>query len=304
MSYTYDLPDFKRFLNDRNDRYRVDGLIFWQNRIPLPVDLFNRMFGEAEFFFELYLDHLMAALVTLAHTKEVVGPVPFASLPAKEAEPRRAQASQALAAVLSGKAAYRNTASRLAGLLGLEGYRPDGGRLAAALCHQGKKYARLYFPEAFREVVGTHHPGALSHIAVDNTDMFGNVIADHYDIYRSGFSDALAIIFNLLLEFRLLCGGNASSLQRISLSVEQEVDGIRVEVKKTRDGSLWEPDYTDDHLLRLNPEHPFFRAAARSGNTTLLGELLHALGKFEYSQFTDAQKKLLENMRQEISREL
>ena len=262
------------------------------------------MFGEADFFFELYLDHLMAAIVAAENTKQVLGEGGiFAALPRSESELRGTSIVRSLTAIISENGAYRQTAVRLSRLLGLESYCLGGGRMAAALCHQGKKYSRLFFPEQFREILDTYHPLTLLTIGCDNTDMFGNVIADHYDIYRSGFSDALAIIFNLLLEFRLICGGAKSSIQRISLSVEQE-DGVRVEVKKTRDGSLWEPDFADDHLLRLNPEHPFFQVAVKSGCVEVMKELLNSLGRFEYSQFSDAQRKLVENMRQEISREL
>ena len=47
MSYQYDLADFKRYLHDKNRYYRVDGLIFWQNRIPMPIDQFNRYFDKS-----------------------------------------------------------------------------------------------------------------------------------------------------------------------------------------------------------------------------------------------------------------
>jgi hypothetical protein len=158
-------------------------------------------------------------------------------------------------------------------------------------------------PSLFREVFNNQHPGIYAQIGCDNTDMFGNIVADRYNIYRSGFSDALAIIFNLLLDFRIVCTNHRSSIQRISISVEQS-DNFNIELKRTKDGSLWEPDYTDDHVLRINPEHPFFKAATDGGSTLMLNELLYSLSKFENSQFSDTQRKLLENMRQEISREL
>ncbi|WP_210437722.1 hypothetical protein, partial [Vibrio crassostreae] len=73
-----------------------------------------------------------------------------------------------------------------------------------------------------------------------NTDMFGNIIADRYNIYRSGFSDALAIIFNALLEFRILCSGRGEHLQKIRVMAPL-IEDIDVRVGKTSDGSLWEP---------------------------------------------------------------
>ena len=67
MSYQYDLADFKRYLQDRNRAYRVDGLIFWQNRIPLPIDLFNRIFDESDQIVTDYIYQLAAS--TLAFNK-------------------------------------------------------------------------------------------------------------------------------------------------------------------------------------------------------------------------------------------
>ena len=61
MSYQYDLADFKRYLHDRNRAYRVDGLIFWQNRIPLPIDLFNRIFDESDQIVTDYIYQLAAS---------------------------------------------------------------------------------------------------------------------------------------------------------------------------------------------------------------------------------------------------
>ena len=305
MSYSYDLPDFKRYLNDHNPSYRTDGLIFWQNRIPLPIDLFNRIFGESDYFFELYLDHLLAAVIARASTKAILGDqINFPELPGSAVRGRLHEVTREISEILVATKNYRKTATIFSEQLGLDTYKLDSVRLGEALCHQGKKYSRLYCPVAFRAVIQKEHPNALLQISNDNTDMFGNLIADHYDIYRSGFSDALAIIFNQLLEFRLLCGGRISSVRRVTLVMEDEIGEISVELKRTRDGSLWEPDYSDDHLLRINPEHPFFRFAVDAGATVCINELLYTFSKFENSQFSDAQRKLLENMRQEISREL
>lgn len=79
-------------------------------------------------------------------------------------------------------------------------------------------------------------------IGQDNTDMFGNIIADRYNIYRSGFSDALAIIFNALLEFRLLFSGKSGNLPRFRV-IMTAPDDVDIRFGKTADGSLWEPGY-------------------------------------------------------------
>ncbi|WP_108320988.1 hypothetical protein [Vibrio cholerae] len=67
MNYQYDLADFKRYLNDKNSKYRVDGLIFWQNRIPLPIDLFNRIFNESSQIVSDYVYQVVASSVTFSN---------------------------------------------------------------------------------------------------------------------------------------------------------------------------------------------------------------------------------------------
>lgn len=307
MSYVYDLPDFKRFLNDSNSSYRVDGLIFWQNRIPLPMDLFNRMFEDGGHFFSLYTNHLMAALVACEYQAEICDHfnVPFEDLPSKNMKGSERALELVLQAIIDREQRFRATAAAVTDQLQLEDYQLNAASLTSALCHQGKKYMRLHCPVAIHDIISVRFPSAAGIIGSSNTDMFGNVIADHYNIYRSGFSDALAIIFNKHLDFRLMCHGHTPGLQRVSLSVEGDDLNFSVIEERTKDGSLWEPDYQDDHVLRINPEHPFCKKMAAEGvDTTAVAELLYEMSVFENSQFSDSQKKLLENMRQEISREL
>ena len=63
-------------------------------------------------------------------------------------------------------------------------------------------------------------------VGQDNTDMFGNIIADRYNIYRAGFGDALAFIFNALLDFRILCSGRGGHLQelRVIAPLVEDID--------------------------------------------------------------------------------
>ena len=68
MSYQYDLADFKRYLNNKNPKYRVDGLIFWQNRIPIPIDLFNRIFNESDQIVSEYVYQVVASAVTFSNS--------------------------------------------------------------------------------------------------------------------------------------------------------------------------------------------------------------------------------------------
>ncbi|WP_372741990.1 hypothetical protein [Neptunomonas sp.] len=306
MSYQYDLPDFKRYLNDLNKKNRVDGLIFWQNRIPLPIDLFNRMFRESDHFISLYFDHLLAAVLVLEGSAEKLASfgLTFADLPSSDVNKQLGQMTSFIHSSLQQDRRLQNVASELTVLMGVSDYQPKAARLIEALTHKGKKYPRLYCPPIVRETVSATFPSVFKDIGADNTDMIGNVIADHYDMYRAGFGDALANIFNKLLDFRLVCNGVSSGLQ-ILTSIVCESDMTVIE-ERTRDGSLWEPELLEEHAVRLNPEHPFFTVLGSGSPSSLkaVTELLYSLSKFESHQFSTPQKKLIENMRQEISREL
>ena len=132
--------------------------------------------------------------------------------------------------------------------------------------------------------------------------MFGNIIADRYNIYRSGFSDALAIIFNALLDFRIMCSGRGAHLSQVRV-ITPLIEEADIRLGKTSDGALWEPGYEDDHYIILNDEHPLMRNLSEN-EVKPLAEFLFYIGEFENSQFSDASKKLVENLRQSISRSL
>lgn len=302
MSYQYDLADFKRYLHDRNRAYRVDGLIFWQNRIPLPIDLFNRIFDESDQIVTDYIYQLAAS--TLAFNKagafeEKLGH-PLSDLPTKVLEQKYTTLSGWVTAELPANSPIARMTYEIAEMLSVPEFNFSADSVAAALIHQGKKYTRLFIPSTVRELVERFVE--CDAIGQDNTDMFGNVIADRYNIYRSGFSDALAIIFNALLDFRLLFSGKGNRLQKISLITSTPTD-LDVRFGVTTDGSLWEPGYEDDHFVTINNKHPLIRRLSQE-QSPALAELLFFLAQYENSQFSDQNKKFIENMRQTLSREL
>ncbi|MDY0134327.1 MAG: hypothetical protein RBS14_01395 [Atribacterota bacterium] len=302
MSYQYDLADFKRFLHAKNPKYRVDGLIFWQNRIPLPIDLFNRIFDEADAIIVEYINQVTASALAFSCGEELLEKfgTQITSLPSSELEGQQYAVAEWSELKLQEMPHIRLLAFDIAEILGLEEFKLSSVSLAVSLSHQGKKYSRLFMPETIKECFNKR--GGADEVGKDNTDMFGNIIADRYNIYRSGFSDALAIIFNALLEFRILCAGRGSNLKRLSLTVEK-TEGIDIRLGKTADGSLWQPGYDDDHYVLLSTEHPLLRNRSEA-ETGFLAELLYYIAEFENNQFSDTQRKLLENMRQEVSRGL
>ncbi|MGG4663204.1 hypothetical protein [Providencia vermicola] len=302
MNYQYDLADFKRYLNDRNSNYRVDGLIFWQNRIPLPIDLFNRIFHESDLIVSNYVHQVAASAVTFSHSDsfQTEFAIDVSDLPTRALGKQLLKLKDWLNQKLPNNSSVICMSYEIAEILGLDDFAFSIDKISEALQHQGKKYARLFIPEKVREqydlILGTDGVG------IDNTDMFGNIIADRYNIYRSGFSDALAIIFNILLEFRILCSGKGVHLNRLRV-IAPQMEDIDVRLDKTRDGSLWEPGYEDDHYIILNREHPFVRSLSEEQSNPL-AEVLFYIGEFENSQFSDESKKLVENLRQAVSRSL
>lgn len=302
MSYQYDLADFKRYLNDKNPKYRVDGLIFWQNRIPLPIDLFNRIFNESDQIVFDYLYQVAASAVTFSNKNsfEKAMTVKVNDLPSGDLKKQALSLKSWLNENLTDHSPVVRILYEIADILGLDNFVLSIEKIAEALQHQGKKYGRLFIPTEIREQLSLI-PYCNS-VGTDNTDMFGNIIADRYDIYRSGFSDALAIIFNALLEFRILCSGRGEHLQRLRVIVPLLKD-VDIRLGKTRDGSLWEPGYEDDHYITLNREHPLMRDLSEEQSKPL-AEVLFYFGEFENGQFSDESKKLVENLRQTVSRSL
>lgn len=302
MSYQYDLADFKRYLNDKNPKYKVDGLIFWQNRIPLPIDLFNRFFNESDQIISDYVYQVSASAVTFSNQEsfESAFKINVTDLPTSALSKKIPVLQNWLLDFLPEHSQVANMAYEIADILGLDGFIFSVDKVAEALQHQGKKYARIFLPTLVRDKFNKiPHCGTVGQ---DNTDMFGNIIADRYDIYRSGFSDALAIIFNALLDFRILCSGRGERLNKFKV-IAPLVQDIDVRLGKTQDGSLWEPGYEDNHYITINNEHPMMRQISGEQSKPL-AELLFFLGEFENGQFSDDIKKMVENLRQTVSRSL
>lgn len=302
MDYQYDLADFKRYLNQKNEKYRVDGLIFWQNRIPLPIDLFNRIFNESDQIVTDYIYQVAASAVTFSNRNsfQEIFDIEVTDLPKADLKKQLIDLNHWLTEALYDGSAVVNMTYEIADLLGMDGFTFSISKVADALQHQGKKYARIFMPVEVKQQYSSIK--GCDEVGQDNTDMFGNIIADKYNIYRSGFSDALAIIFNALLEFRILFSGKGGYLPKVRI-IAPVVDDVDVRIGKTSDGSLWEPRYEDDHYITINQDHPLVRqlSAEQFGP---LAECLFFLGELENSQFSDEKKKFVEELRQSLSRSL
>jgi len=302
MEYEFDVSDFKAYLKERSHYYRVDGLTFWQKKIPIPIDLFNRIFEDSGAILFEYINHLTVAVLVFSEKEEFESlfGVTVEKLPSEDLLTQSEKLVEWLSGVLLKNNAYEHFMLNAAEILKLDGVKVEPSHLATALSHGGKKYSRLSYPEAIKTLIADFP--ALDYLPISKTDMFGNVIADRYEIYRSGFSDALANIFNALIDFKLVCGKHESVIQRINLSVE-EPKSDKYKFEKAQDGSLWEPGYDINSLVKINPEHPFLKSIPDQDSEFII-DILYYLSEFEGQQFNESSRKTIENMRQEISRSL
>jgi len=302
MDYQFDVSDFKAYLKDKNPKYRVEGLTFWKTTIPLPIDLFNKIFDDSGIILSEYINHLTAAIIVFTEREvfEELFLISVDQLPSKDLINKKSLVIKWLEDLFENNKSYQHFMLNVSEALSLESISIDPEGITKALCHEGRKYSRLAYPKPLKVYVA-EFPLAVS-ICTKNTDMFGNIIADRYSIYRSGFSDALAIIFNALIDFKLICNNHETIVQRINLNIDNPGNN-EYKLEKTQDGSLWEPNYTKNHLVKINVEHPFIKTLPPQ-DTKHITDILYFLSEFEDSQFSDSQRKVLENMRQEVSKSL
>lgn len=302
MDYQFDVSDFKSYLKNKNPKYRVEGLTFWKTTIPIPIDLFNKIFDDSGIILSEYINQLTAAIIVFTEREgfEERFLISVDQLPTKALIKQKKMVIKWLEDVFEKNKSYQYFMLNVAEALSLDNITIDPEGITKALCHEGKKYCRLAYPKALKAYVSAY-PLADA-ICTDNTDMFGNIVADRFGIYRSGFSDALATIFNALIDFKLICNSHETTVQRINLSIDNSGNN-EYKLEKTQDGSLWEPNYTENHLVKINVEHPFIKTLPPQ-STKHITDILYFLSEFEDSQFSDSQRKVLENMRQEVSKSL
>ena len=194
--------------------------------------------------------------------------------------------------------------------LGIEDYQIKVPSLIQALSHQGKKYSRIYCPVEIKKKIKTSFPEILKGFAMSNGDMFGNVVADQLNIYRSGFNDAFASIFSRLLDFKICeCRGVLSSRPKITLLFNKTTGDIETTKKfiyeRTSDGSLWEPYFDGEYKVKLNPAHPYSKKLPEFNESSkCFYEFLVKITEYEAQLGNDKDLKSIEAMRAAVSRNL
>lgn len=312
--YSLDKYEFKKYLLDELSDTRQEELIFWKRNIPMPVDLIYNIFEKRGNLFSTYLDHIGAAyLFAWAEKKEGRNwKVNFPSQPTKENISQKVLVLDTFNKYFE-ESGTGEMLNNFAELFLLENYRPDSAALAAALCHDGRKYKRLYIPQPVREKLMQVFPDLLTEMALSNWDMFSNVIADELKVYRMGFADAFNGIFIKLIEYVLKNSGGTQKkyVSATGFDLIQEnkniVSDIGIVYGNVSDGSIWEPSYTSGRTSAvLNKLHPFFDQLQKSGHEagSIISKLLNVMAEKENGILRDRDKKVIEMFRQDVSREL
>ncbi|HEY4325123.1 MAG TPA: hypothetical protein VGN20_14095 [Mucilaginibacter sp.] len=312
--YALDKYEFKKYLLDELADTRQEELIFWKNTIPMPVDLIYNIFDKRGTLFRTYLDHIGAAYL-FAWSERQEGKDWKASFILQPTAANTAQKAT-LIETFTKHFDEAQTGELLAGLSELfllENYRTGAEALVQAICHEGRKYKRLYIPVPVRQKLQEAFPDLLDYMSLSNWDMFSNVIADELKVYRMGFADAFNSIFIKLIEFVLRYSGTAQkkyvSATGFDLRQKKTDSGNENEViyGNVSDGSIWEPAYASGKTYAvMNKLHPYCDELQKNGTEAehMLGELLNVMAEKENEMLRDRDKKVIEIFRQDVSREL
>lgn len=293
--------DFKNFLlKKESSGYTQDDLIFWKNRIPLPLDLVYRLYDERNSLIQLYLDHLTAIKIYAEFASKT-------DLPAVDRLPDKKLISPIENVILNDieYSIFEEVITALAGKLGIGAtYEFKKESILDALKHNGKKYSRIYIHDDLKEILFSNSMELRSKVGVSNHDMFGNIVCDYFNVYRSGFSDALASIFSDLVDYVIQTKDINNSRPNFNISIDSSSNSRDANILLTEGlaGNIYEPLHHDGVVgMRINSKHAFIESL-NSDELNKLTPFLLSLSEIELNCFSDSKAKILEENRQEVSR--
>ncbi len=309
---TLNKHDFKKYLLEKLPDSKQEELIFWKKGIPLPIDLVYKLFEQRGELLKIYLDHISAVLLYSYSSKidSSNQELEINSLPSSYNKNHKQKLEDHYHSYYL-KSKISNITNVLADRLFVVEYNFSCDNYFKAICHDGRKYKRLYLPLIIKERIKAYDSELLKIVGVSNSDMFGNIVADELGVYRSGFSDAFAAIFNKLLDFILertsekqISTSTASKI-RISQVNETEVPFLKIATGKIDDGSLWEPKYIDaKSSFILNSRHPYYELINNKTGIEVLVDIVSQSASIESETIRDTTNKILETYRQDLSRRL
>ncbi len=304
MTDKYSYPDFIEYCTKNNNSFRSENEIFWSNRIPVPSILVKRVFFSSDTYLKEYVHHLLAgtilALNDLSHSEEKV----FQSLPDPEVTHIKNDFLKEIWNDAQGIDKFKEFERVVSSMCGLGAFELNVDDYLGCLSHKGKKYDRLYYPEVVKQLIEEAFPKVFNLLKRSNGDMFGNVVVERLNIYRSGFSDAFTAIFNRFLDFKFELFPNVNPL--VVNQGQTEIVTVRnigfIEPVEYAGGNWWNPVMQQGGAIgvEIDLNHPI--------NTLPPEEQLHllllALAKEEMFIFNDEQKMAVENYRFRVSQEL
>jgi hypothetical protein len=307
---TLNKQDFKKYLLANLPDSRQEELIFWKKKIPLPIDLIYKIFDKRGALIKIYLDHISSfCLYSYASVIDNPNSVPeLSNLPNSSNNSNfDILSTQYNNHYLNSK--ISDLTANLASRLFIVEYKFSEADYLKALCHEGRKYKRLYLPSEIKKCLKSYDSELIEHIGVSNGDMFGNIVADELGVYRSGFSDAFSAIFNKLLDFIFQYSDDnqisISTASQIKISQLNEPLPSYVIINKglVVDGSLWEPKYVDAKpSYILNEKHPYLEFLNNKTGLEVLIDFASQSALIEGETIKDSTRKALEIYRQDISR--
>lgn len=309
---TLNKHDFKKYLLEKLPDSRQEELIFWKKGIPLPIDLVYRIFDQRGELIKIYLDHL-SAVSLYSYSAKIESSnydLEISNIPSAENKANEKKLSEQFYKYYI-KSKISDLTNVLAERLYVVEYKFTESNYLTAISHEGRKYKRLYLPLKIKESIKVYDSDLLKIVGISNGDMFGNIVADELGVYRSGFSDAFAAIFNKLLDFileksdgKLIRNSSASNI-RISQVSEPEISYSNINTGKIIDGSLWEPKYLNAKTsFILNSKHPYYELINNKTGIEVLVDIVSQSAIIESETVREATSKILETYRQEISRKL
>ena len=304
MSENYSFPDFLTYCTSSNDSMRVEGEIFWQNRIPMPAVLVKRIFFSADSIIPIYLKHLFSAVILALHElseRPDVSLIESYPNPLAVADPASKRLLSEIWSLGQGVDQFKSFESAVSKRSGLGPLELTFDDFEKCLRHKGKRYDRLYYPDSIRQELQRHFPKVADLIKRKNGDFFGNVLADELKIYRAGFGDAFSALFKCFLDFKfdnfpLLDPREASRGQVEDVTVAQKG---RLRYVEYAEGNLWDPFLQNQGGIgaQVDRTHPIFDLP----DEQRLAVLLLALANEEMSIFNEEAKAAVENFRFRVS---
>lgn len=304
MAHQYSFPDFIDYCTNYSSAYKLDGEVFWYNTIPAPSVLIKKLFFNAHESLKQYNNHLLSAVVLSIHDIQSPDNKLFNLFPDPIAVTGRESLLREVWNNSRKLSNYRDFEERVVSFSGIDEHQLSFDEFLFCLTHKGKKYERLYYPDSINSQFEHCFPKVRTNIGRKKVDMIGNVIADNLGIYRAGFGDAFAGVFNRYLDFKFdifpHVDPRSADQGQVELVSVRKVGSITP--VDYAGGNLWEPslDQGGNIGAQLDKHHPFNYLTPETKSQLLI----LALANEEMRIFSESKKTVIEEFRYRVSRTL